>query len=292
MKLTIAILCYNYARFLRQAINSALIQSVDGYIIEILVIDDGSLDNTLEICRDYSDKIRVVSEGNHGFASSLSRAVRYSSGTIVFFLDADDYFLPGKLASFIPFFESGKLFVCDKVRKVTESSVPIGSELGCRGSTSTIAVSRKAALDLLPLENELSFHVLADAGHGKMLDCAYTCYRVHDLSMTDRKRPGRQNLYLAGVTLRLSDTLLTLSFSCILPDWIKSRNRLYRIASTYRSRAYYNLLESSLETGHVFLAYVALVKMLFFASFGFKGFTLLHLKMIVRTVIVRPSFPK
>lgn len=292
MKITISIICYNYARFLPQAINSALMQNTSGVEIEVMVINDGSSDNTLGVCSHYGDSIKVISEGNHGFASSLSRSIRHASGSIVFLMDADDYFMPDKVSTFIPYFRPGIHLVYDKVNMIQESNTYYHSTVKPGGSTSTIAVNRESALDLFPIENELSFHVFEDMGLAVRLSHPYTCYRLHSLSMTDRSNAGAQNLYLSGVTLRLSDTLLVLALSDCLPPWVKSRIHLLRVAFSYRSKGYYNILEASLEVGKPLLSAYALVLMLLYALIGSRSLSLFDFKMIVKTFFMRPSFPK
>ena len=95
-KISVVIPTYNYDRFIAQAIDSVLAQTYDDY--EVIVVDDGSDDRTLEILQSYGDKIRYVSQTNQGLAASRNRGLELARGELVIFLDADDWFLPQMLA--------------------------------------------------------------------------------------------------------------------------------------------------------------------------------------------------
>lgn len=94
---TILIDTYNYARFVTRAIDSALAQEYRGPQPEILVVDDGSTDNTAEVVRRYADRVRYRAKDNGGQASALNVGLREATGDIVCLLDGDDYFYPGKV---------------------------------------------------------------------------------------------------------------------------------------------------------------------------------------------------
>lgn len=83
---------YNYGRFLRDAIDSALNQNYPN--TEVIVVDDGSTDDSREIISSYGDKIISVLKENGGQASALNAGFQASRGEIVIFLDADDYLFP------------------------------------------------------------------------------------------------------------------------------------------------------------------------------------------------------
>lgn len=89
---SIAINNYNYADFLDVAIESALNQSYRS--IEVIVIDDGSTDDSKRIIHRYGRSIKAVFKPNGGQASSLNTGLNVSRGDIILFLDADDYLFP------------------------------------------------------------------------------------------------------------------------------------------------------------------------------------------------------
>lgn len=93
---------YNYARFLRVAIDSALEQRYRS--VEVLVVDDGSTDNSREVILSYGDRITPIFKQNGGQASAFNAGVAASRGEILCFLDADDLFYPDKVDRIVEMF--------------------------------------------------------------------------------------------------------------------------------------------------------------------------------------------
>lgn len=92
---SVIIPAYNYARFLPQAIDSVLAQTYAP--VEIIVVDDGSQDDSQAVLNAYGTRIRWVSQHNQGVAAARNHGTRLSQGSYLAFLDADDYWLPTKL---------------------------------------------------------------------------------------------------------------------------------------------------------------------------------------------------
>lgn len=87
---------FNAGDYIQQAIDSLLSQSYDKW--ELIVVDDGSADQTAVIASDYSDaRILVVRQDNHGEASARNKALEFMRGEFIAFLDADDIYLPRHL---------------------------------------------------------------------------------------------------------------------------------------------------------------------------------------------------
>jgi glycosyltransferase involved in cell wall biosynthesis len=93
---------YNYGRFLGEAIDSALNQTYPN--IEVIVVDDGSTDNSKDIIAGYKERIRPILKENGGQASAFNTGFAASQGDIVCFLDADDIFLPEKAGKIVDIF--------------------------------------------------------------------------------------------------------------------------------------------------------------------------------------------
>lgn len=91
---SVIIPCYNQANFLREAIESVLAQTYRYY--EIIVIDDGSPDNTAEVANQYQG-VRYIRQKNQGLSGARNTGIRESQGKYLVFLDADDRLLPGAL---------------------------------------------------------------------------------------------------------------------------------------------------------------------------------------------------
>jgi len=93
---------YNYEKFLPRAIDSALQQTYP--VKEIIVVDDGSTDNSRHIISQYEGRIKPIFQKNKGRASALNTGVLASRGEIIFFLDADDTFFPHKVEEMVGYY--------------------------------------------------------------------------------------------------------------------------------------------------------------------------------------------
>lgn len=94
-KVSVIIPTYNSARYLSEAIDSVLAQSFKDF--EILVIDDGSTDETQEVLRRYQSRVHCVRQPNSGVAIARNRGIEQSRGHYISFLDADDTWTASKL---------------------------------------------------------------------------------------------------------------------------------------------------------------------------------------------------
>lgn len=93
---------YNYGSFLNKAIDSALQQSYSS--IEVIVVDDGSTDNSREIIASYEEKILAILKDNGGQASAFNAGFLASKGDYIFLLDSDDYMLSNKVSEIVGIF--------------------------------------------------------------------------------------------------------------------------------------------------------------------------------------------
>jgi glycosyltransferase involved in cell wall biosynthesis len=98
---------YNYARFLGEAIDSALGQTYPD--VEVVVVDDGSTDHSRQVIASYGDCITPVFKENGGQASAFNAAFPVTRGQIVLFLDADDLLLPTAVATVVPYFDDPRV---------------------------------------------------------------------------------------------------------------------------------------------------------------------------------------
>ncbi|MFP4387620.1 MAG: glycosyltransferase family 2 protein [Desulfococcaceae bacterium] len=101
--ISVVIPAYNRAWTLRNAVDSVLDQAYSPF--ELLVIDDGSADETPALLREYGDRIRVFRQSNQGVGAARNRGIAVARGSLIAFLDSDDRWLPGKLAAQAAFFE-------------------------------------------------------------------------------------------------------------------------------------------------------------------------------------------
>jgi glycosyltransferase involved in cell wall biosynthesis len=95
---TVIIDTYNYGQYVEAAVSSVLTQEFPAEEREILVVDDGSTDDTQERLRKFGDAIRYLRKTNGGQASAFNFGFEQARGEIIALLDADDVWLPDKLA--------------------------------------------------------------------------------------------------------------------------------------------------------------------------------------------------
>ncbi len=95
VKVSVVIPTYNSAEYLSEAIDSVLSQSYDNW--EILIVDDGSTDNTRDIIKKYDNSIKYYYKKNEGVSKARNFGIEKAQGKYVAFLDSDDYWEVDKL---------------------------------------------------------------------------------------------------------------------------------------------------------------------------------------------------
>tara|TARA_B100001123_G_scaffold293688_1_gene327355 strand:- start:6040 stop:7038 length:999 start_codon:yes stop_codon:yes gene_type:complete len=95
---------YNYGQFLGECVESALAQTRS--LHEIIVIDDGSTDDSLRVLASFGARIRVIRTTHSGQARSLARGIEQCEGDVVCLLDADDAWHPGKVDCVLDVFQA------------------------------------------------------------------------------------------------------------------------------------------------------------------------------------------
>ncbi len=95
-RVSVIIPAYNAAWCIRRAVDSVLAQDYRGH--ELIVVDDGSTDDTAAILAGYGDAVQMVSKPNGGLSSARNAGITAAHGEFVAFLDADDWWMPTKLA--------------------------------------------------------------------------------------------------------------------------------------------------------------------------------------------------
>jgi glycosyltransferase involved in cell wall biosynthesis len=94
--ISVVIPCYNYARYLPEAIESVVNQSYEP--VQVVIVDDGSSDETASVAAAFPC-VRYIHQSNTGLAAARNRGIRESTGRFLLFLDADDRLCPGALES-------------------------------------------------------------------------------------------------------------------------------------------------------------------------------------------------
>ncbi|MBD2445791.1 glycosyltransferase [Nostoc sp. FACHB-152] len=196
---------YNYARFLTQAIDSAVNQTYP--CIEVIVVDDGSTDNSREIIASYGDRIIPILQPNGKQAAAFNSGFAKSKGNIIIFLDSDDYLMPNAVELIVQIWQPKlakvhyRLKVVDAEQQDLGYSMPQGSgslstgevwrELISWGGyistpTSGNALNRKALKEVFPIPNEykstaddyLSF-LIPFYGEVAAIEEPLGAYRIH-----------------------------------------------------------------------------------------------------------------
>jgi glycosyltransferase involved in cell wall biosynthesis len=195
---------YNYGRFLTAAIDSALAQSYPG--IEVVVVDDGSTDDSRAIIASYGERIRPVLRENGGQAAALNTGFEASRGEVIFFLDSDDLLHPNAVEEVMAVWRPGVVKVQFLLDVIDAEGVPRGSRfppdrrwpgelrdlilsLGTYPSTGTTgnAFDRAALARLLPIPetrwrrqpDSYLILLIPFLGEALWLDRVLGCYRSH-----------------------------------------------------------------------------------------------------------------
>lgn len=94
---------YNAERYVLEAIHSVLDQNYEP--IEVLLVDDGSSDGTVDLVRREAPSVRIIQQENSGAAAARNTGLRYARGELICFLDADDGWFHGKLAAQVDYLQ-------------------------------------------------------------------------------------------------------------------------------------------------------------------------------------------
>jgi glycosyltransferase involved in cell wall biosynthesis len=108
MRISVIIPTYNYAKYIVEAIEKTLLQATNDLAIEVIVIDDGSTDGTESTLKNHIEtgKIKYFYQKNQGKAAATRKGIELANGKYIFNLDADDYYFPSKIKSFVNVFEA------------------------------------------------------------------------------------------------------------------------------------------------------------------------------------------
>ena len=249
---TVLVDTYNHERFIEEAIVSVLEQDFPRAETEILVIDDGSTDNTLKIVRKFHLQVRMIQKANGGQASAFNAGIREARGEVIAFLDGDDWWAKQKLSAVMEYLSARphvgvvghgiyevdsdthqtKATTPQNVREIRFDSVEGGRffrQMMCFFGTSRVTIRRNVVSRVLPVPEQivieadefLSFMSAAYSSAG-LLEQPLTFYRLHseNLFQVRQKDEGKMRRIQTSLAVLGSELRKRLSVAGISSDVI------------------------------------------------------------------------
>lgn len=121
-KISIIVPIYNEEKYLRRCIDS-LLNQICNFDLEILLINDGSIDSSGNIAKDYAlrnNKVKYYEQENKGLSAARNLGIRHATGNYIAFVDSDDYVEPNLYQNLLPYMEKNYDIVKFKIRCVDE----------------------------------------------------------------------------------------------------------------------------------------------------------------------------
>jgi glycosyltransferase involved in cell wall biosynthesis len=199
---SVVIPVFNGEAFLREAVQSVLDQKYAP--IEIIIVDDGSTDDTEAVARSLPDAVRYLRQMNQGPAAARNRGIEHAQGSLIAFADADDLWPAGKLQLQLPYLvrDPAIEIVMGRIQQVglSQTVEPVFSvNLGS-------AVIRKSVFERVGLFDETMrysedvdwFMRAREAGAAIVtIDAVTLLYRQHEQNMTRGKSASELNVLKA-----------------------------------------------------------------------------------------------
>jgi len=147
--ISVVIPVYNYAHYLSEAADSVLQQ--DYPAIELILVDDGSTDNSWEVSQTYQDRAICLHKKNGGIGSARNLGVSKASGHFIAFLDADDVFTPGRLRRQMAVFREEPRMECVQghMQRFISPEMPTDFAQRIRGDTEAVQAAPMASTTLI-----------------------------------------------------------------------------------------------------------------------------------------------
>lgn len=127
MKLSLIIPVYNVENYIQKCINSCLNQNIPLSDYEIIIVNDGSKDNSLQIAEELANchsNIKIISQQNQGLSASRNNGLKIAKGDYVWFIDSDDWIEPNILKSLLSYTYKNQLDVlCFNLQLVYENGI-------------------------------------------------------------------------------------------------------------------------------------------------------------------------
>ena len=245
-KVSVFIASYNHAQFLTECLDSILTQNYQNF--EIVVVDDGSTDGSLDILKDYQDRFpekvrcyRHPDNKNHGISATSNLAICHSRGEYLAWIGSDDAWYPEKLELQITQLEEnpalgmvycyadlidreGKIIPGQYGVDVTNDSNPVGQMIySCHPPAMTVVFRRKCLDDVGPFNEslvysdwELFVRIFARWKVG-FIAKSLAMYRIHDTNVSKKINPKTDLNRIKKFLIVLEDDAQKIGGSLILP---------------------------------------------------------------------------
>ena len=156
-KVSVIIPNYNYARYLPEAVESVLNQSYKP--IEIIVVNNGSTDNSLEVLKAFENRFRLIDQSNLGQSGARNSGLNQATGDYIAFLDADDYWHPEKIEKQVKLLRNNTRLVYCGIERFSTAERKISSKVKpiFRGNCSEYFLTEPAVSIVLSGESTAIF---------------------------------------------------------------------------------------------------------------------------------------
>jgi len=245
--ISVVIPCYNYARFLAFAVDSCLAQDYPDF--EVIVVDDGSKDETPAVAARYLDRIRYIRQDNAGLPAARNTGITNARKPFIAFLDADDQFKPGHFAGMMgkmqrlpasfgllaPDYEyidaggtplGNRRFDPDWERQISAADIIMRTRFPPSGVLARREVFDKCGLFDLPLRSSEDRDMwIRVAAHYKVwrMDNALVQIRKHGSNMSSNAARMKANMLIVLAKARRANVVPASDF-CF---WLRAHSFLY-----------------------------------------------------------------
>lgn len=251
-KISVIIPVYNAEKYVAYCIEGILHQKFDD--IEVVIIDDGSKDNSLVICNEYAKKdsrIRVISQENQGVSAARNKGIELAKGEYIAFIDSDDKITPEYLSSFslkndieiqghVIYENNIQRSVIYSKRKVQKDVAkvfclgPFNSAVWGKIFKTSIIKDNKIVFPVNLCFSEDTIFLLQYIKHCKTLavfDAAEYIYIKHSGSLTDKKYPMND--------MMLKEKMIVESYKLLFPESKFQKDFLREVSLSIISKYYF-----------------------------------------------------
>ncbi len=147
--ISVIIPAYNNGHYLREAIDSVLAQDFPN--VELIVVDDGSTDESAAVLAAYAGRLNSRFQENAGIAGARNAGYVLANGGFIAFLDADDVYTPGRLSLQMSAFDQEPALECVQghMEQFVSPELPLEFAAGIRGQTSAVVAAPLASTTLI-----------------------------------------------------------------------------------------------------------------------------------------------